>query len=188
MSSLTKIKARYYSREVLKYLLIAGVITIASILSPQVPYQLLRRALSKKKIDKKRGTDCFRYLRKKGLIALKQEGHDTCVMLTQEGKKRAGKYQIDELRIARPKKWDGKWRVVIFDIPSTSDVIRNVFRRKLKELGFYLLQKSTWVYPFECKEEITLLREFLGAEQKQIRVLEVNKIEDDRFLKTIFHL
>lgn len=188
MPSLTRIKARYYSKEVLKYLLLAGVVTIASILSPQLPYHLLRRALSRKKIDKKRGTDCFRYLRKRGLIALKPEGHDICITLTQEGEKRAGKHQIDELRIARPKQWDGKWRVVIFDIPSTSDVIRNVFRRKLKELGFYPLQKSTWVYPFECGGEITLLREFLGAGPKQIRVLEVNKIEDDRFLKTIFHL
>ena len=100
----------------------------------------------------------------------------------------AGKYQIDDLQIPRPKKWDKKWRVIIFDIPASSNTIRNVFRRKLKEFGFYPLQKSIWVYPFECTEEIALLRDFLRADKKQIQVLEVSKMEDDRFLRKIFDL
>ena len=188
MKSTTKIKIQYYSKELLKYLFIAGTIAIASVFSPQLPYQILCRILSHKKIGKKKSSDCFRYLLKRKLIALKRDGHDMSIILTPEGKRRAGKYQIEELQILRPKKWDGKWRIVIFDIPSHSNFVRDIFRKKLKEFGFYLMQKSTWVYPFECKKEISLLRNFLGASERQIRVLEVNRIEDDRFLRDAFHL
>lgn len=188
MKQITKIKIQYYSKEVLKYLFTAGLITIASAFSPQLPYKILCRILSKKKLNKKKTLDCFRYLLRKKLILLERDGHDVSVTLTPEGRKKAGKYQIEELQITHPKKWDGKWRVVIFDIPSHSDLVRNIFRRKLKEFGFYLMQKSTWAYPFECKEEISLLRDFLGASEKQIRVLEVNHIENDYSLRRAFHL
>ena len=48
------------------------------------------------------------------------------------------------------KSWDGKWRIVIFDIPENKRVIRNLFRRNLKKWGFKPLQKSVWV----CKKDI----------------------------------
>ena len=188
MKQTTKIKIQYYSRELLKYFLIAGTVAIGSAFSPQLPYKILCSILSQRKINKKKSSDCFRYLIKRKLITLERDGHDASIVLTPEGRKRAGKYQIEELRIALPKKWYGKWRIVIFDIPSHSDFVRNVFRKKLKEFGFYLMQKSTWVYPFECKKEISLLRGFLGTSEKQIRVLEVNHIENDRFLRNAFHL
>jgi hypothetical protein len=181
-------KIQYYSKELLKYLLVAGIVAAGSVFSPQLPYTILCRILSHRKINKKKSSDCFRYLLKRKLITLERNGHDTSIILTPEGKKRAGKYQIDELQIMHPKKWDGKWRVVIFDIPSHSDFVRNVFRKKLKELGFYLMQKSAWVYPFECKKEISLLRDFLGADEKQVRVLEINHIENDHFLRNAFHV
>lgn len=179
---------QYYSKELLKYLLITGVIVIGSVFSPQLPYKILCRILLQRKVNKKKSSDCFRYLMKRKLITVERDGHDVSIALTQEGRKRAGKYQIEKLQIARPKKWDGKWRVVIFDIPSHSDFVRNVFRKKLKEFGFYLIQKSIWAYPFECKKEIFLLRDFLGANEKQIRVLEVNRMENDHFLRDAFHL
>lgn len=119
---------------------------------------------------------------------MKREGHDIRIALTKKGRELAGKYQIDDLSIPRPKKWDKKWRVIVFDIPSTSNMIRDIFRRKLKEFSFYQLQKSTWIYPFECREEITFLREFLGADRRQIQVLEVSKMENDGYLRKIFLL
>ena len=188
MRPTTKIKIQYYSKKLLKYLFITGIIAIGSVFSPQLPYIILRRILSQRKINKKKSSDCFRYLLKRKLVMLERNGHDASIMLTPRGRKRAGKYQIEELRIAHPKKWDGKWRIVIFDIPSHSNFVRDIFRKKLKEFGFYLMQKSTWVYPFECKKEISLLRDFLGASEKQIRVLEVNRIENDRFLRNAFCL
>ena len=63
-----------------------------------------------------------------------------------------------------------------------------MFRRKLKEFGFYCLQQSVWIIPYPCQEEIELLREFLGLNKKQIQVLEVIKLENEAFFKKIFKL
>lgn len=141
--------------------------------------------------NKRKPQNAFWYLKKKGLLTIQRDGHDVKIRLTEKGRKAAGKYQIDDICIAQPAQWDKKWRVIIFDIPAvppSSNMIRDVFRRKLKEFGFCQLQKSTWVYPFECKKEITLLREFLGVTTKQIQVLEVSKMENDEYLRRIFHI
>ncbi len=188
MRPIHKIKVQYYSKEVLKYLFVAGIITIAA----SSPYFSMRviKAVSRKNtaVKRQKAKNALAYLRRKRLVEIRKSGHDIEVRLTKEGRKHAGKYQIDDLSIPRPKKWDGKWRFVIFDIPKASDFVRDVFRRKLKEFGFCALQKSIWVYPFPCQEEISLLREFLGADKKQIQLLEVSKAESDTFLREAFHL
>lgn len=188
MKTASQTKREYYSRELLKYLLVGGLITIASLASPSLPFQILKRVLEGKKYSRRKATNTFYYLKKKGFIELQKQGYDIHIALTKAGKKRAGKYQVDDLYIQKPKQWDGKWRVVLFDIPNASNVIRNVFRAKLKELGFAPLQKSAWIHPFPCKNEIDLLREFLDATSKEIIFLEVGKIENDTDLRKVFHL
>lgn len=185
MSSARKVKAAHYSREILKYLLVAGALAVAGG-SPYISKYAVQKIFQANSQRKK--TNSFYYLKKRGFIQVQRDGHDIRVALTKRGKELAGKYQIDDLSMPRPKKWDRKWRVIVFDIPSTSNMIRDIFRRKLKEFGFYQLQKSTWIYPFECKEEVRLLREFLGATPRQIQVLEVSKMESDQHLRKIFNV
>ena len=55
------------------------------------------------------------------------------------------------------KKWDRKWRIVIFDIPEELHKNRNSFRAKIKNLGFYMLQRSVFVFPYPCEEELNEL-------------------------------
>ena len=54
--------------------------------------------------------------------------------------------------------WDGLFRVIIFDIPENRKGIREIFRKKLKELEFQQLQKSVFVSPYECRNEIDFLK------------------------------
>lgn len=54
----------------------------------------------------------------------------------------------------RNQKWDRKWRIVIFDIPQELHKERVRLRAKLKMLGFYMLQKSVFVFPYPCEEEL----------------------------------
>lgn len=82
------------------------------------------------------------------------------VVLTEEGKRRALEFNIDNIKIKKPAEWDKKWRVVFFDIPEKRRNARDALRDKLKELGFYELQKSVFIYPFVCKDEIDFLIEF----------------------------
>jgi DNA-binding transcriptional regulator PaaX len=186
MKPIRKIKAKHYAKETLKYLLVGGVLTLTGG-GPAIGVMLAKKIFQEKQVPKKRSYDTFYYLRKKGLIEMHQEGYDISIVLTSEGKKMAGKYQIDDLTIEVPKTWDKKWRIILFDIPVTSNTVRNIFRKKLKEFGFYWLQKSVWVFPFECREEIEFLRDFLGVEKRQIICIEA-VIKDDEFLQKHFGL
>lgn len=189
MKKINKIKVEYYSREFLKYLLLTGLICVAGS-SPYFVSRLIKTIpkFLKYRASKRKFTDAFHYLKKRGMIEIKREGHDVSVALTAEGKKQAGKYQINDLIIETPKKWDKKWRVVIFDIPASARMIRDIFRKKLKEFEFYPLQKSIWVYPFACKKEIEFLRDFFGLNKRQIQVLEVVKLDEESFLRKHFQL
>jgi DNA-binding transcriptional regulator PaaX len=95
-----------------------------------------------KKISQKKVSDAFYQLRKRGLIRFENKGGQIYIYLTEKGKKFAGILQIDELKIKNSKKWDKKWRILIFDIAQLKRIYREAFRGKLKELGFYQLQKS----------------------------------------------
>lgn len=70
--------------------------------------------------------------------------------LTDKGKKRLIG-EIPLLRFQR-KKWDGKWRQVVFDIPEEMKIERNKLRRKLLSLGFGKLQRSVYITPFDIVE------------------------------------
>src|SRR3989344_3419862 len=56
--------------------------------------------------------------------------------LTAKGKERFLQHQFNILALPRAKRWDGKWRIVLFDIPEPKKKIRDSLRRKLKALGF----------------------------------------------------
>ena len=56
-------------------------------------------------------------------------------------------------------KWDGRWRIVIFDIPEEYVALRNRVRSILKRAGFAQLQLSVWIFPYECHELVRLIKE-----------------------------
>jgi len=87
------------------------------------------------------------------------------------------------------KKWDGKWRIIIFDIPEMSRRDRDFLRRELKWIGFIELQKSVWIFPYDMEKELVALLklwklEFLG----DIRFLVAEKITSEEELKKYFNL
>ncbi len=98
------------------------------------------------------------------------------ISLTQEGRRRCERYHIDALQIQKQKRWDGTWRILLFDVLENQRTVREALRGKLKELGFYKLQKSVWVHAFPCKKEITTLRNFFGLGEGQYMCLEVSSL------------
>ncbi len=107
--------------------------------------------------------------------------------LTPKGEKKLKNIFIDEVVIKAPRKWDGKWRLVMYDLPIRFKKARNAFRWKLKDLGFFQFQKSAWIYPYTCEGEILFVADFFGV-RKHIEILEVDKILDDKKLKAHFGL
>lgn len=142
--------------------------------------------LRKKK--RKKFYDTFYKLRKRGLIKMEYRGKQLYVHLTKEGKKLAGKYQIDDIKIKKPKKWDKKWRILIFDVPSKDKIKREALRGKIKELGFFKLQKSVWVCPYEFQKEVELIRDFFGLSSEEMKTIVASEIEDEKLIKEFFKI
>jgi DNA-binding transcriptional regulator PaaX len=109
------------------------------------------------------------------------------VRLTKAGEKELELYELKKKIVAPPKKWDKKWRVVAFDIWERRRGVRNAVRRYLNELGFVHLQNSVWVYPYECREVVELLKTHYKV-RPAVLYMTVETIEDDEYLKRKFNL
>ncbi len=121
------------------------------------------------------------------LTARENKNGTTTLVLNEDGKKRALTYQAKNLQIAPPKEWDKKWRMVLFDIPEDEREARDAFRNHLEHMGFYGLQKSASVHPFDCKNEIDFLIELHNI-RSSVRFLVVEHIDNEEHLKKIFKL
>jgi hypothetical protein len=105
------------------------------------------------------------YLEKQGLIKTFMKNKEKYAELTDKGFKQINWKLLDQLKKRRPEKWDGKFRMVMFDIPEEKRNTRDVVRRKLETIGFKRIQESVFLYPFECKQEIDSLCFFTGIDQ-----------------------
>ncbi len=86
---------------------------------------------------------------------------------TQSGAQRLKKLNFQSLEMTQP--WDGKWRLVMYDIPENKRNARAQIRRLIKQLGFVQLQQSVWAHPLPCLEQFELIKE-------------ANKLEDSLVL------
>ena len=103
-------------------------------------------------------------LKRTGFVKKYFDGKDYYLELTQKGKNQLKIYITQDMAIRRPKKWDRKWRLVIYDIANDKRDKRDILRAKLESLGFIKLQESVYVFPFECLIEITLIKQMYYLE------------------------
>jgi DNA-binding transcriptional regulator PaaX len=107
--------------------------------------------------------------------------------LTPEGKKALLKFEFEGLSKQKPKKWDRKYRVVIFDVKENIRFSRDDLRYMLLKFGFVRLQNSVWVYPYPCEGAINLLKTHLEIGEEVI-YMTVESIENDNWLRKHFKL
>lgn len=109
------------------------------------------------------------------------------LQLTAKGKHRRAQLSAREYGLTKPKRWDGKWRVLIFDISERKKVLREKVRRSLITIGFVRLQDSVWVYPYPCDDLITFLKADFAI-GRELLYLVVESMEYDRHLREQFGL
>lgn len=136
---------------------------------------------------KRRMTQAWNGLRRYKFVRHIQKEGKSFYSLTPKGEARLQTIVIDEIELKGKKYWDGKWRLVMYDLPIRFKKVRNAFRWKLKNLGFFQFQKSAWIYPYPCEEEIFFVADFFGI-RKYIEIIEVNKISNESRLKSHFNL
>jgi DNA-binding transcriptional regulator PaaX len=126
-------------------------------------------------------------LRRKGIVEWKHEGGSWRLRLTDKGKAQAVRLQRGAIRIPQPKRWDGRWRFVMFDIPERQHTLRRRVRQIIAKLGFHQFQESVWVYPYDCEEIVAMLKVELGTGNKLLYVV-ADAVEYDLPLRRHFKL
>lgn len=154
---------------------IAGIITLTA-MAPNT-LSLLGKVPRR---NQEKLKSAVRRLEEKGLLRIGQNG----ISLTDKGERYI---QMTALRPVQPTQWDKKWRVVIFDIQEHKKKQRNLLRDTLIRIGFWKLQNSVWVYPYDCEELIVLLKTDYRF-GKEVLYMIVDKIERDSILKRHFGL
>ncbi len=171
---------------------VAGIALI-SVVAPNV-LQLLkhipngRRLLGRGKDRNRKLSRAFYYLKERGYADFVYETNGLKMKLTQKGQKRIQALHFEKLAIPKAKSWDGRWWLVIADIPSKLYRSKaDLFRKKIKQLGFYPLQRTVWFYPFDPRSEIAFISTHYGLD-KFITTLKVEQLEspDEKMLKNYF--
>lgn len=167
---------------VLESIKLAGTLSVG-LLAPNVVGAMSKLGLITNKRQSEIVKSSASKLLKKGLLVYKDGGY----RLTKEGKKKLRFWELHEYKLNRPKRWDRKWRVVIFDIPEKKKNTRNQIRHLFILAGFSRLQDSVWVYPYDCEDIVGLLKTDLGV-GKDLLYMIVDEIENDKRLRAEFNL
>lgn len=126
-------------------------------------------------------------LKKRGYVALTKTPDGWMLKLLKKGKRKLRNAQLENIKLPRALKWDRKWRLLIFDIPEKSRIARDLLRMKLKELGMYNIQRSVFVYPYDCRGELAFISQHFGVD-KYTTYAEVGYSDIDRELRRYFKI
>ena len=114
------------------------------------------------------------YLKKQGYIKVKSLEPKTGIVLTSKGMEKVLKIAVKQTE--KKKRKDGKWIMVIFDIPEKLRKMRDLFREILFTLDFKLFQKSIWVCPYDVLEEIQKIVQKYDLE-KFVKIFLIEEVE-----------
>lgn len=141
-----------------------------------------------RKINRRTLYEAIRKLYQSKLVDYKENKDRTITLvLSDAGKKKALTYNPYVIKLVPRKKWDGLWRMVIFDIPEYKKKERDALSARLKHLGFIPVQKSVFVWPYECRDEVDFLIELFDL-RSFVRYLVVKEIDNDLHLRAKFNL
>ena len=130
--------------------------TMKEVLYPNI-YRL-RRIYERKKA-KRYFAQFIDYLKRKGYIRIKNLEQKQGIILTKKGTEKALKTRLRLKK--RKRRSDGKWQMIIFDIPEKKRQLRDLLRENLRILGYRILQKSIWVCPYDIlKDTERIIREY----------------------------
>ncbi|MBI4652769.1 hypothetical protein HY750_00755 [Candidatus Kuenenbacteria bacterium] len=134
----------------------------------------LKRDYERQK-ERQRFSQLIYYLKKKGYIKIKNLKQKQGALLTKRGIDRVLKIKFKTFE--KKKRSDGKWQMIIFDIPEEKRNLRNLLRQNLQILEYKILQKSIWVSPYDVlKETEEIIRKYSLDSYVKLFLIEEVKI------------
>lgn len=191
-----KLRRKYPYAKTILAVAAVGAFIGASLVAPGLPrifkgrkidWESLLAPDEWEKFDGRRLRENLKRMRKKKLVKILLHNNQLGVQITEKGRKRLIKYQLNEVSIQAQDKWDGMWRIVAYDISRDKNAAREAIRKTLKKLDFYQLQRSVYLYPYPCQDAIDYLRELYDVGDN-ITLLTVGNLEGEGAYKEYFEL
>lgn len=195
MKVVSQIKIDPKAKEVLM-LLGAGAFLAASIIFPGLPMAAKPFIDAAKEADRNkrqkewekfnlwRLRQVIKRMQNSKLVEIKEKEGIPIIKITDRGKQKLLKYKVDEM-VLDESNWDGKWRLIIYDVASTKRANSEMFRTMLNKLRFLKLQKSVYLTPFKCEDEIEYLR-LLFEIGNEVQILKVGSLENEAAYRHYF--
>lgn len=187
---MTKRKRRTpIQRTILHVVALAGILT-AAVLVPNALAELrkLDPSYAKQKNIRRRIKETLWRMERNKLVTLPDRGTMGRVSLLPKGEAMIEKIQAQEYVIPSPLIWDGKWRMVMFDVPEKRKSVRNQLRLLLQSAGLVRLHDSVWVHPHPCDELVTLIKAHLKNTRGEVHYVVSELVGADYFLREKFKL
>jgi DNA-binding transcriptional regulator PaaX len=171
---------------IIQTLAVSGMLAIA-VFAPNVLSAMHKLGILNIRQKKQGIKKSLTRLIEKGYVTIQKDRDKRFVRLTEKGEKFAALLGQGRLAPKKPKRWDGKWRMLIFDIPEKRKQIRQQLRITLRSIGFERLQDSVWVYPYDCEDLIILIKADFEIGNDVLYVI-ADVIEHDKELRLHFGL
>ena len=124
------------------------------------------------------------HLKRAKLVTTVTKQGQKFLKLTKKGEL---KILLDKSVMPTAQPWDGKWRMILFDIPKSSNPLRDKFRRLLRKASFVKFQGSVYISPYPLNREAVRYLKEIGL-MDFIRIIKVEELDDDKSLKKKFGL
>lgn len=167
-------KRNLNSHDVLQVLAMGGIV-LTSLVIPNLPMALGAVVKAWKHLNRRELGKIIKRLEKQDLIAISENNGKTQIIITDKGKKKLLEYDFENIEL-NTKKPDGKWRLIIFDIPEHNKRSRDAFRRKLLQLNCIRLQDSVFASAYPIQQEVDFLCHYLGISDF-VTLASVDRIE-----------
>lgn len=191
-------ESKYPTTKEIIYLLGMGVLLASSIVAPGALFVVKEIVKAKDESDRRKAQKEWRkfnvsYLKRnlkrlaeQKIVEVVEENGEEVIKLTSKGKTKFLRFQMEDLSLRMPR-WDGKWRIVLYDISKFRKHQQEQFRRLIKDMNFFPLQKSVYLTPYPCSEQIAYLREYFGIGDEVI-LIRADNLEDEEVYKEYFGL
>jgi phenylacetic acid degradation operon negative regulatory protein len=91
---------------------------------------------------------------RQGVFDIKKSGRRSYYSLNVKGMKWMEQGRVRAFEVKR-RKWDGRWRLVVYNFPETMRDLRDKLRCKLQSLGYANVSASFWISPYDLQAELS---------------------------------
>lgn len=141
------------------------------------PLEILDKGLDKRARDREARRIIY-YAKERGLLT---GDYEHGLEITDKGTKRLKDREITGVVIKSPSEWDHLWRLVFYDIPEAHKSGRDKLTAKLRDLGFFQMQRSVWIHPFPSRDVIEHITSTYGL-ARYVSYVETLHIDNEQVL------